>query len=175
MSNSSATAGPTQAGGAESTLRAVRAPAVALAATVFAATGCGGSESRLSRSEFASQANAICAKYEQQVRKLMSGVPAGNEEQLAISITKVLPVIREGNDELRELRPPEDLQPRFDRWMRIADDEVGAAQELRDALRDNDRPAIQAAFGKLQAKDGDQDRLARQELGLTRCASGSSG
>jgi hypothetical protein len=105
----------------------------------------------------------------------MSGVPAGDEKQLASSIKKVLPVIRKGNDELRSLKPPASLQSRFDRWMRIADAEVGAAQMLHDALQKNDRKAIQAAFNDLQTKDADQDRLARQELGLTGCASGSSG
>ena len=84
-------------------------------------------------------------------------------------------MIREGNDELRSLRPPGSLQGRFDRWMGISDDEVAAARKLHDALRKSDRKAIQSAFKELQTKDADQDRLARQDLGLTGCASGSSG
>jgi hypothetical protein len=137
--------------------------------------GCGGGADRLTRTEFIRQANAVCAKYEKRVQSQMSGVPAGDEKQLASSIEKVLPVIREGNDELRSLKPPESLQGHFDRWMRIADAEVDAAQKLHDALQTSDQTAVQSAFKELQRKDADQDRLARQELGLTGCASGSSG
>jgi hypothetical protein len=140
-----------------------------------AGCGSGGGSDRLTKTEFVRQANAVCAKYEKRVQSRMSGVPVGDEKQLASSIEQVLPVIRKGNDELRSLKPPESLQSHFDRWMQIADAEVGAAQNLHDALRKNDQQAIRAAFTKLQSKDEDQDRLARQELGLTGCASGSTG
>lgn len=148
---------------------------LALAALALVAAGCGSKAKRLTRAEFAKRANAICAKYEQRVQKRMAGIAAGDEKQLASSIEKVLPVIREGNDELRSLKPPEGLQGGFNRWMGIADAEVTAAQSLHDALRTSDRKAIQAAFAELQTKDVAQDRLARQELGLNGCASGSSG
>ncbi|MDQ2981532.1 MAG: hypothetical protein M3R26_04300 [Actinomycetota bacterium] len=148
---------------------------LAVAPLAIVAGGCGSNGQGLSKAEFVNRANAICAKYEKRVQRQMSGVPAGDEKQLASSIEKVLPVIREGNDELRSLRPPESLQRHFDRWMRIADAEVDAAQKLHDALRTSDQNAVQAAFRELQSKDADQDRLARRELGLTGCASGSTG
>jgi hypothetical protein len=139
-------------------------------------SGCGSSNSKgLSKAEFVSQANAICAKYEKRVQSRMAGVPAGDQKQLASSIKNVLPLIRKGNDELRSLKPPGSLQSRFDSWMGLTDAEVGAAQKLQDALDKNDIQAIQAAFKELQIKDAAQDRIARQDLGLTGCASGSSG
>lgn len=147
----------------------------AVAALALIAGGCGSNDGRLTKTEFVKQANAICAKYEQRVQKRMAGIPAGDEKQLASSIQKVLPVIREGNDELRSLKPPDGLQGHYDRWMKIADAEVAAASKLQNALRKDDRQAIQSAFAELQSKDVDQDRLARQELGLNGCASGSSG
>jgi hypothetical protein len=155
----------------------VRVPAVAVVAlaTTVVVAGCGGDGNRLSRSSFVAQANAICAKYEQKIRSAMQGVPAGNETQLASAIERVLPVIRTGNDELRDLKPPENLQDRFDRWMQIGDAEVTAAQKLQDALREGDRQGVQSAFADLQKADAQQDRLAREELGLTGCASGASG
>jgi hypothetical protein len=148
---------------------------LAVAAVALVAGGCGSKSGRLSKAAFVKRANAICAKYEQRVRSRMAGIPAGDEEQLASSIEKVLPVIRKGNDELRSLKPPEGLQGHYDRWMKIADAEVAAASKLQSALRNSDRQAIQSAFAELQSKDVDQDRLARQELGLNGCASGSSG
>jgi hypothetical protein len=137
--------------------------------------GCGsGNGNRLSKAEFVSRANAICAKYEKRVQTRMAGVPAGDQKQLANSIGKVIPVIRKGNDELRSLRPPASLQGRFDRWMGIADAEVAAAHKLQVALSKNNLGTIQAAFKELQTKDTAQDRIARRDLGLTGCASGSS-
>lgn len=155
----------------------MRAVSLLLALPVLAlvAGGCGSKDERLTKAEFVKRANAICATYEQRVQRRMAGVPAGDEAQLASSIEKVLPVIREGNDKLRSLKPPEGLQDHYDRWMRIADAEVAAASKLRNALRNGDRKTIQAAFAELQTRDVDQDRLARQKLGLNGCASGSSG
>jgi hypothetical protein len=148
---------------------------LAVAALALVAGGCGGKSKRLSKAAFVSHANAICAKYEKRVRSRMAGIPAGNEKQLASSIEKVLPVIRQGNDELRTLKPPSSLQGSFDRWMGIADAEVAAASKLHDALRKQDLAATQAAFTELQTRDAAQDRLARQDLGLSGCASGASG
>jgi hypothetical protein len=148
---------------------------LALAALALVAGGCGGKSKRLSKAAFVSHANAICAKYEERVRSRMAGIPAGNEKQLASSIEKVLPVIRRGNDELRTLKPPADLQSSFDRWMGIADAEVAAASKLHDALRKKDLEATQAAFAELQTRDAAQDRLAGEHLGLNGCASGASG
>jgi len=148
----------------------------AVAALALVAGGCGSNSGskRLSKAEFVSRADAICAKYEKRVQTRMAGVPAGDQKQLASSIGKVLPVIRKGNDELRSLKPPVSLQGRFDRWMGIADAEVTAAHKLQVALSKNNLGTIQAAFKELQTKDTAQDRIARQDLGLTGCASGSS-
>jgi hypothetical protein len=151
----------------------VLAVAVVLA-TAVVVSGCGGSD-RLTKSEFVSRADTICAKYEQKIRSAMQGVPAGNDAELARAIERVLPVIRTGNDELRDLSPPETLQKPFDRWMQFGDAEVAAAKKLHDALRDRDRQGVQSAFADLQRSDAEQDRLARGKLGLTGCASGSSG
>jgi hypothetical protein len=155
----------------------VRLASLPLAVAVaLVAGGCGsGDGKRLSKAEFVSRADAICAKYEKRVQSRMADVPAGDQKQLASSIKNVLPLIRKGNDELRSLKPPGSLQSRFDSWMGLADAEVDAAQNLQNALEKNDIQAIQAAFKELQAKDAAQDRIARQDLGLTGCASGSSG
>jgi hypothetical protein len=155
----------------------VRLASLPLAVAVaLVAGGCGsGDGKRLSKAEFVSRADAICAKYEKRVQSRMADVPAGDQKQLASSIKNVLPLIRKGNDELRSLKPPGSLQSRFDSWMGLADAEVGAARNLQNALEKNDIQAIQAGFKELQTKDAAQDRIARQDLGLTGCASGSSG
>jgi hypothetical protein len=135
--------------------------------------GCGGSgDSRLSRGDFIKQADSICTRYEKKVSDAMAGATAGSGSQLADAIDTVLPTIKAGNDELRQLSPPEDLQKPFDRWMVIADQEVRAAARLRNAIRANDPTAQQAAFSELQRRDAQQDELARNQLGLSACAAG---
>jgi hypothetical protein len=141
---------------------------VAIAAVLVVAA-CGGT-SRLSRAQFVQRANAVCVEYEQKVTRAMAGINPGDQSQLARAIDKALPVIREGNDKLRALSPPKQLQGRFDRWLKIADDEVAAAAQLRDALKSKDARKMQRAFQKLQRSDAGQDRIAREDLGLSRCA-----
>jgi hypothetical protein len=100
---------------------AARGLLFAVAAFALVAGGCGGGGGkRLSKAEFVSRADAICAKYEKRVQNRMAGVPAGDQKQLASSIKNVLPLIRKGNDELRSLKPPGSLQSRFDSWMGLA-------------------------------------------------------
>ena len=135
--------------------------------------GCGGGsgDSRLSREDFVRQADSICTRYEKRVSNAMSGATAGSGSQLADAIDTVLPTIKAGNNELRKLSPPEELQQPFDRWIAIADQEVRAAVRLRDAIRANDPQAQRVAFTVLQRRDAQQDELARNELGLSACAS----
>jgi hypothetical protein len=141
-------------------------------AAVLVVSGCG-AKSRLSRAQFVQRANAICVHYEQKVTRAMAGINPGDQSQLARAIDEALPVIREGNDKLRALSPPKRLQEGFDRWLKIADDEVAAATQLRDALKSKDARKMQRAFQKLQASDAGQDRIAREDLGLSRCARSS--
>jgi hypothetical protein len=142
--------------------------------TAVAAGGCGGGGSRLSRSEFVKRANAICARYEQKVRQATAGIQPGSNEQIVAAIDKAIPVIRDGNDELRALDPPRELEDGFAKWMKGSADEVAVTERLRDAIRKKDGSAARAALEQLRAKDARQDQLARKQLGISGCASASS-
>jgi hypothetical protein len=139
----------------------------------LAAGGCGGGASHLSRSEFVERANAICARYEQKIRQATFGIEPGSDAQIVAAIDKAIPLIEKGNRELRALKPPTGLRDRFVHWLNVSDEEVAVTKRLRDALRRTDNQAAAAAMRQLQAKDAGQDELARKQLGLTRCASGS--
>ena len=134
-----------------------------VAAMALVAGGCGSKGNRLSKAEFVKQANAICAKYERRVQKRMAGIPAGDEAQLASSIEKVLPVIREGNDELRSLKPPDGLQGHYDRWMKIADAEVAAASKLQKRAAQG-RPPGNPVRVRRAADQGREDRPREDRL-----------
>jgi hypothetical protein len=137
---------------------------------VLLAAGCGGDgSSSLSKDDFRSKADAICSKYERQIAKATTNVGAG-PNQIAETIDKALPLIRKGQGELRDLKPPEDLAAKYDQWLDQGDDQVTEAEKLRDAARANDAKAFRSALAKLQTIEKSQDKIGRQDLGLKACA-----
>jgi hypothetical protein len=147
---------------------------IVLLASVLAA-GCGGggggsSNGRLSAEDFRSKADAICKKYERQIAKATAGSGTG-ASQIADTIDKVIPLIEKGQQELTDLKPPEDLQAKYNDWVSAGNDQVEEAKKLRDAARNNDSKAFQASLAKLQTLEKNQDKVGKEDLGLTTCAS----
>jgi hypothetical protein len=137
---------------------------------VLLAAGCGGNgSSRLSTDEFRSKADAICSKYESQIAKATANVGTG-ANQIAETIDKALPLIRNGQGELRDLKPPEDLAAKYKQWLDQGDDQVSEAEKLRDAARNNDAKGFRSALARLQTIEKSQDKIGRQDLGLKACA-----
>ena len=130
--------------------------------------GCGGGSSRLSKADYAKQADAICAKYNAKIRALgrptaVSGLPA--------YVDKALPLARKGDDELRGLKPPKDEERKAKEWLDQNDSVVGSMERLRDAAKKGDRPGIQAALTEASSANRAANGLARR-LGLNVCAQG---
>lgn len=149
-----------------SSIRRVARASIALLAAMLAITGCGGGgNDRLSRPEFVSRADAICAEYEGKLNAL--GTPQ-NPEQLADFADKALPIARDGREELGELRPPEDLEETYDAWLEQGDRAIEIVEDLRDAAEDGDVSEIQRIAQEAQTADVKANRLAAQ-LGFERC------
>ena len=68
----------------------------------------GASDTRLSREEFQSQANAICAKYQKQLNAL--GTPSSLEE-IPDLVEQALAILNKEVAEIAALNPPEDCRP----------------------------------------------------------------
>jgi hypothetical protein len=142
---------------------------VALAvAVVGLAAGCGGGGGRLSKAEYAKQADAICTKYNAKLKALsrptsISGLPD--------YVGKALPLARKGDDELRGLKPPKDKEQTAKEWLDQNDSVVGAMERLRDAAKKGDRAGIQTALNEASSANRTANGLARQ-LGLNVCAQG---
>lgn len=84
-------------------------------------------------------------------------------------MNQAIPIIEEGLAELRELEPPEDLEPDYDRMLDETERSIGVAERLRDAAAEGDQQAVQEALEEGNAADSESDRIAR-ELGLDECA-----
>ena len=134
---------------------------------VLLVTGCGGGGgARLSKEEFQSQANAICAKYQKQLDAL--GTPSSLEE-IPDLVDQALVILDKEVDEIGALKPPEELQSDFDKMLAATDRTKAAADDLSTAATSGDQAAVQKALDEGNAATKEADDLAGN-LGLDECA-----
>ena len=134
----------------------------------LAVTGCGGGGGRLSKEDYAKQADAICSKYNRKIEAL--GAPKSLAD-IAGYADKALALTRKGNDELEHLKPPKSEEQTAKEWVAQNDLVANAVADLRNAAKKNDRLAIRAALRRGQAANRTANGLAR-DLGLQVCARG---
>lgn len=130
--------------------------------------GCGGSGKRLTKQEYASKADAVCAKYNQQVKALSN---PSNLSELAEVADKTIPILDNAIDDLHKLRPPASEQGTADRWLDQVENLKDDLTEIRDKAKDNDQQGVQAVVPKAQEHNSQSNALAT-ELGMTVCNSG---
>jgi hypothetical protein len=146
-----------------------RSALVAAVLVGLLAAGCGGGGGgRLSKADYAKQADAICSKYNRKIQAL--GTPKTLAD-IGGFADKALKVTRQGNAELRGLKPPENEEQIAKEWIAQNELVAKAVGDLRDAARKNDKPAIQAALRRGQRANKSANGLAR-DLGLRVCARG---
>jgi hypothetical protein len=147
---------------------------LAFAALALAlAAGCGGNGGggdALTAAELREQADAICAEYNQRVQDVPE--PEGIDD-LPQYIDEVLPVIEEGQEKLRDLEPPQELEADWNQAMTLNERNLGFIRELRDAAEENDEERAQQLFQQLGETETGSDRLARK-LGLEECGAESA-
>ena len=143
------------------------AVAILVGVLVLLAAGCGGDGggARLSKEDFQTQANAICAKYQKQLNQVtpptgLDGIPDFIDQALAILDKEIA--------EISALNPPEELQSQFDAMLAASDDTKQAANDLSDAAKSGDKAAVQKALDEGNAASKQADQLAGA-LGLDSC------
>jgi len=139
-----------------------------LAGAAMLAAGCGGGGGgdRLSREELITQADAICAKYEEQLNALETPQSLEDIERLA---EEGKPIVENGVNELKALEPPADLEEQWDELMEQNDANVALIDELSEAAASGDQARVQEVAAEAQRQDEETDRLAR-EIGLEECS-----
>jgi len=138
---------------------------VAFVLLVLIAAGCGGG-SRLSKTDYAKRADAICSKYNAKINAL--GRPGGIKA-LPSYVDRALPIARNGNDELRGLKAPKSEEKTAKEWVDQNDAVVAAMERLRDAAKGGDRSGIQVALTEAGTANRAANRFARR-LGVRVCA-----
>lgn len=132
---------------------------------VLLAASCGGGEEPLSKAEFQSQANAICAKYEKQLNAL--GTPSSIDE-IPDLVQQALVILNKEIDEIAALNPPDELQSDFDKMIAASNKTKAAANDLSAAAKSGDQAAVQKALEDGNAASDEADQLATG-LGLGEC------
>jgi hypothetical protein len=142
-----------------------RAALIALA-VVFVLGGCGGaSGSALTKEEYASKADAICGKFNQQTKSLAT---PKNLSDLAKIADETLPILDQAINDLADLRPPASEKALSDQWLAQVRNLKGDLQEIRDKAKSGDVAAVQAVVPKATDHNSQSNQLATQ-LGMSVC------
>jgi hypothetical protein len=148
----------------------VRATIAALFLLVLAAAcggGDGGGGDRLTREEYAAQANEICKDFDEKIKDVEAPSSPGEVDEYA---DEAIPIFEDSLQRLKDLEPPEALERKVDEWLGLGDEILDALKDLRDAAKDDDQTKVQQIFRETQEKDKRSDELA-QQIGATECAS----
>jgi hypothetical protein len=128
--------------------------------------GCGGdSGKQLTRQEYASKADAICAKYNERTKGL--GNPTSLSE-LADTADKTLDILENAIGELKDLEPPASERATADQWIAAVEQLKTDLAEIRDKANDNDMQAVQAVVPRATQHNKRSNELAT-ELGMSVC------
>jgi hypothetical protein len=130
--------------------------------------GCGGSSGkRLTKQEYASKADAVCAKYNEQVKALDNPT---NLSELASVADKTIPILDSAIEDLHKLKAPASEQQTADRWLDQVENLKDDLSEIRDKAKDKDMQGVQAVVPKAQEHNSQSNALATQ-LGMSVCNS----
>ncbi len=135
-------------------------------AVLVAGCGGGGGGGRLSRAEYAKQADTICLKYN---AKLNGIAQPKSQAELAAFVDKAVPLVSDASDRLSELKPPQDEQRIADTWNTANSDIVRALERLRNAAKAKDRAKLQAALADGNKANSRANTLAKT-LGMNACS-----
>jgi hypothetical protein len=144
-----------------------RALPVALA-LVFLLPGCGGgggSGKALTKEEYASKADAICGKYNQQIQSFAN---PKNLSDLTKVADKTLSILDQAIGDLSKLEPPTSEKALSDQWLAQVRNLKDDLQEIRDKAKAGSIQGVQAVVPKATDHNAKSNALANQ-LGMSVC------
>ncbi|HKH40862.1 MAG TPA: hypothetical protein VKA41_03315 [Solirubrobacterales bacterium] len=140
-----------------------------LLATGTVLAGCGGGSERVSAAELVQKADAICGKERSSFARIQAHPPP-NASVAADQTDELIEATQEATSELRDLKPPEDLQSAYDRYLEARGRAIEQMKRGKDAAQDRDSAAYGAAQAAV-AREAPQRRKLSQALGLQVCSS----
>jgi hypothetical protein len=142
-----------------------RASLVALA-LVFLLPGCGGGNGEpLTKADYASKADTICGKYNEQIKSFAN---PKNLSDLAKVADKTLPVLDQAIGDLSKLGPPASERALSDQWLTQVKGLKNDLQEIRDKAKAGNMQGVQAIVPRATDHNAKANALAGQ-LGMSVC------
>ena len=141
-----------------------RVTLIALALILLAGCG-GGSGTPLTKEEYASKADAICAGTTSKIQAL--GTPSSYPD-LAKVADKTLPLLDQAIKDFSKLEPPASEKAISDQWLTQWRNLRGDLQEIRDAAKTGNSQGVKAILPKATDHNSKSNALAT-ELGMSVC------
>ena len=132
--------------------------AVALAAA--AASGCGGDTEQVNVEELIERGDEICAEGRQRFDEVQAQAPA-NAAAAADQTDELVVIATDELNELRNIRPPDELRERYDRYLEARGRALELLEQGRDAAQDKNADAYARAQAKAAAEQPERLKLAR--------------
>jgi hypothetical protein len=128
---------------------------------------CGGEDRgpRLTKEQFATKADAICKKYNEQAESLAS--PKSLTE-LADVADNTIPILHNAIRDWRKLNPPQSEEDTVDEWIDSVEQLVGDLEEMRDQADEGSMAGVQKVVPQADRHNRRTNELATQ-LGMTVC------
>ena len=139
---------------------------------VVVAGGCGGSGGgsgkRLSPTDYAAKADALCIKYHEKTKSIGR---ARNLKEVADAFDRALPILDKALTDIRRLKPPANEQPAVNRWLAQSEVLKGDLTKMRDRARANDLKGVRATFTRA-VSDARRANQSAAWLGMKVCSKG---
>jgi hypothetical protein len=133
--------------------------------SVLALAACGSSGGRLSKADYAKQADAICTRYTTTVKAL---VPARTLPDLAKFLDKQIPLAQKALDDERKLKPPKSEQAIAGEWLAESEKTLNAIKQLATVARKNDKAGAKTTLAAATKSSVASNELAGR-LGMVAC------
>jgi hypothetical protein len=154
--------------------RARRGAPLVLLAIALVAVACGGGSSednaeasrRLSKQEYVARADAICRRLRAEAVPIIEATP--DLDHVDEGLRKLVPHIEQALEDLRALRPPRELEPKVQEWMRINETAPEDVEDLADVYESESRD-FESVSRDVEKNEETADQLAA-DIGLTYCA-----
>jgi hypothetical protein len=132
----------------------------ALIAIALTAGGCGDDAEQVSAEELISRGDAICAEGQRRFERVQAQAPA-TAAIAAEQTEELLDIATDSLNELRGIRPPDELRDRYDAYLEARSRALLLLEQGRDAAADKDAEAYGMAQAKAAAEQRERLRLAR--------------
>jgi hypothetical protein len=129
------------------------------------APACGGGKT-LSKEDYGSQLNAICADYNAKVKEI--GEPT-NISEVADKGPQLLDELDAAIAKAEKLKAPSEIKADADKFISVVRELRGLISDLIDAVRENDTATISSFQARAEALFAERDALG-QKLGAPACA-----